>query len=253
MRWLTLLVVVAALAGCGGDDGDSSSSTPCRLGRRVAQGRVHELRQAVRRAKVDSRSPARTSSPRRSARASSPTSSPRPTPSCPTQLYRRRAASRSRPVVRRPTGSCSRCRPTATITSLADLASPASKLAIGAETCRSAPTRARCSTSCRPRESKAILANVRSEEPDVGGHRRQAHPGRRRRRLRLRHRRPGGRRQAARRSSCPPSLQPQVAYGAAVVKGAKHPEQAAAFVAGLLHGDGRAGARRAGFVRAARQ
>ena len=56
------------------------------------------------------------------------------------------------------------------------------------------------------------------------GHRRQAHPGRRRRRLRLRHRRERRRRRARRRSSCPAELQPQVAYGAAVVKGAKQPE-----------------------------
>ena len=44
------------------------------------------------------------------------------------------------------------------------------KIAIGSEgRCRSAPTRARCSTSCRRAQSEAILANVRSEEPDVAG------------------------------------------------------------------------------------
>ena len=62
--------------------------------------------------------------------------------------------------------------------------------------CRSAPTRARCCRACRPATEKAILANVRSSEPDVKGVVGQAHPGRRRRGLRLRDRRRGHRRQA---------------------------------------------------------
>lgn len=46
----------------------------------------------------------------------------------------------------------------------------------------------------------------------------------------------------------PASLQPQVAYGVAVVKGAAHPRQARAFVKGLLEGDGRADLLAAGFL-----
>jgi molybdate transport system substrate-binding protein len=45
----------------------------------------------------------------------------------------------------------------------------------------------------------------------------------------------------------PTALQPRVAYGVAIVKGAKHPEQARAYVEGLLAGDGRAALRSAGF------
>ncbi len=46
----------------------------------------------------------------------------------------------------------------------------------------------------------------------------------------------------------PAGLRPQVAYGAAVVKGAAHPQQARAFVKGLLEGDGRADLLAAGFL-----
>lgn len=46
----------------------------------------------------------------------------------------------------------------------------------------------------------------------------------------------------------PDSLQPQIAYGAAVVTGAAHPSAARAFVSGLLRGAGRAELLRAGFL-----
>jgi molybdate transport system substrate-binding protein len=45
----------------------------------------------------------------------------------------------------------------------------------------------------------------------------------------------------------PDDLQPQVAYGIAVVKGAKHPEQAQAFIDGLLDGAGAQALQDAGF------
>jgi molybdate transport system substrate-binding protein len=47
----------------------------------------------------------------------------------------------------------------------------------------------------------------------------------------------------------PGELQPRVAYGVAVVRGAKHPEQARAFVRGLLSGAGSEELREAGFER----
>src|SRR3954451_5760391 len=46
----------------------------------------------------------------------------------------------------------------------------------------------------------------------------------------------------------PTELKPQVAYGVAVVKGAKHPQQARQFVNGLLTGAGREALDRAGFL-----
>jgi molybdate transport system substrate-binding protein len=45
----------------------------------------------------------------------------------------------------------------------------------------------------------------------------------------------------------PKSLQPQVAYGVAVVKGAKHPKQAQEFIDGLLKGAGQRALKAAGF------
>jgi molybdate transport system substrate-binding protein len=48
--------------------------------------------------------------------------------------------------------------------------------------------------------------------------------------------------------SLPPSLQPVVAYGVAVVKGDPHPAQARAFIAGLLKGSGRNDLTQAGFL-----
>jgi len=94
--------------------------------------------------------------------------------------------------------------------------------------------------------SKGILANVRSEEPDVGGVVGKLTQG------------------AAtagflyitdvtaagddvRAIELPADLQPSVEYGVAVVKGAKEPEAAKAFVDGLLEGPGSEALRRAGF------
>ena len=45
----------------------------------------------------------------------------------------------------------------------------------------------------------------------------------------------------------PPAAQPRVVYAAAVVKGTKHPDQARAFIDGLLTGQGQATLRAAGF------
>lgn len=46
----------------------------------------------------------------------------------------------------------------------------------------------------------------------------------------------------------PASLQPQVAYGVAIVKGSSHTSQARQFIAGLLNGEGRAQLLSAGFL-----
>ena len=94
---------------------------------------------------------------------------------------------------------------------------------------------------------KAILANVRSEEPDVGGISAKLGQG------------------AAdagflyvtdvtatngrlKAIELPAKLQPQVAYGVAIVKGAPHRKAAQAFVDGLLDGAGQAALKQAGFA-----
>lgn len=97
-----------------------------------------------------------------------------------------------------------------------------------------------------PVDRRAILANIRSSEPDVAGVVGKLTQGAvdagfvyltdvtatqgRLKALEL-----------------PARLQPQVAYAIAVVKGAKNPEGAREFVAGLLEGDGADALRAAGF------
>ena len=86
-------------------------------------------------------------------------------------------------------------------------------------------------------QSKAILGNVRTEEPDVGGITGKLTQGAvdagflymsdvRATEDKLK------------AIELPDDLQPAVAYGVAVVKGAKHPEEARKFIAGLLDGAG---------------
>jgi molybdate transport system substrate-binding protein len=132
------------------------------------------------------------------------------------------------------------------IKSLADLGKPGVRLAIGAP---SVPvgsyTRRVLDMLPRARE-RAILANVRSAEPDVTGivgkltqgavdagflYTTDVHAT-------------NGKLQEI---HLPASLQPVVEYGVAIVNGAKHPEAAKAFIYGLLSGAGRDALDAAGF------
>jgi molybdate transport system substrate-binding protein len=95
-------------------------------------------------------------------------------------------------------------------------------------------------------QRKAILANVRSEEPDVAGitgklTQRAVDAGF----LYASDVRATDDKLKA--IELPDTLQPTVAYGVAVVKGAKQPEQAKAFIAGLLDGAGADALEAAGF------
>jgi molybdate transport system substrate-binding protein len=94
---------------------------------------------------------------------------------------------------------------------------------------------------------KAILGNVRSEEPDVGGITGKLTQGAV----------DAGFLYASdvratdeklKAIELPDALQPTVAYGVAVVKGAKHPQEARAFIAGLLDGAGAQALEDAGFL-----
>ena len=95
-------------------------------------------------------------------------------------------------------------------------------------------------------QRKAILANVRSEEPDVAGITGKLTQGAVDAGFLYVSdvRATDGKLKAI---ELPDELQPAVAYGAAVVKGAKHPEQAKAFIAGLLDGTGAQALKDAGF------
>ena len=95
-------------------------------------------------------------------------------------------------------------------------------------------------------QSRAILANVRSEEPDVAGIVGKLTQGAADAGFVYISdvRGTDGRLKAI---ELPDEAQPSVAYGVAVVKGAKQPEQARAFVAGLVSGPGRQQLEVAGF------
>lgn len=133
------------------------------------------------------------------------------------------------------------------VNSVKDLERAGLKLAIGA---KDVPVGAYTRTvlaKLPPRASKAILANVRTEEPDVAGITGKLTQGAVDAGFLYASdvRATGGKLRAI---QLPDALQPSVAYGVAVVKGAKHPAQAKAFIAGLLNGDGEQALRTAGFL-----
>jgi molybdate transport system substrate-binding protein len=145
----------------------------------------------------------------------------------------------NRLVLAVPTGS-------AMVASLADAGEPGISLAVGSA---SAPVGAytRAVLDRLPAAQRAaILGNVRSEEPDVAGIVGKLGQGA----VDAGFvyvtdvRGAGGRLEAI---ELPGALQPSVAYGAAVVEGAEHPEEARAFVAGLVSGAGRRALAVAGF------
>lgn len=134
----------------------------------------------------------------------------------------------------------------ATIESLDELGEEGVTLAVGAEAVPVGAYTREVLARLDPVDRKAILANVRSSEPDVAGIVGKLSQGAvdagfvyltdvvatdgRLKAIEL-----------------PERLQPQVAYGVAVVKGAKNPEGARRFVDGLLEGDGADALRAAGF------
>ena len=133
------------------------------------------------------------------------------------------------------------------VNSLKDLQAKGVKLAIGAKDVPVGSYTRTVLDKLPPQESKAILANVRTEEPDVGGITGKLTQGAV----------DAGFLYASdvratddklKAIQLPEELQPTVAYGVAVVKGAKHPKQAKAFIAGLLDGDGEQALQAAGFL-----
>lgn len=95
-------------------------------------------------------------------------------------------------------------------------------------------------------QSTAILANVRTEEPDVAGIIGKLTQGAVDAGFLYVSdvRATNGRLKAI---ELPAALQPRVTYGVAVVAGSRHPEQARAFIDGLLAGQGAAALKAAGF------
>jgi molybdate transport system substrate-binding protein len=129
---------------------------------------------------------------------------------------------------------------------LADLSRPGTTIAIGSASVPIGAYTREVLHRLGGGQEQAILANVRSEEPDVTGIVGKLEQGAV----------DAGFvyltdvRAAAKRLSAvllPSRLDPQVAYAAAVVEGAPHPAQARRFIAGLLRGKGLRSMRAAGF------
>jgi len=134
----------------------------------------------------------------------------------------------------------------AKVEAIEDLTKPGVTIAIGSEGVPIGAYTRKVLDRLGAAERKAILANVRSEEPDVGGIAAKLGQGAAD---------AGflyvtdvaatnGRLKAIELDA---ALQPEVSYGVAIVKGASHRKAAQAFVAGLLDGAGVAALKQAGF------
>jgi molybdate transport system substrate-binding protein len=133
------------------------------------------------------------------------------------------------------------------IDSLDDLAAPGIKLAVGAKGVPVGDYTRKVLAGLPAARGKAILGNVRSNEPDVKGVVGKLTQGAvdagfvYRSDVRAAD-------DVLKAIALPAALKPKVAYGVAVVKGARHAAQAHAFVRGLLAGPGARALRAAGFL-----
>lgn len=132
------------------------------------------------------------------------------------------------------------------IAGLDDLAKPGLKLAIGAEGVPVGDYAREVIGRLPEARGRAVLANVRSEEPDVGGVVGKLTQGAADAGL-LYITDVTAAKDDVRAIELPGELQPSVEYGVAVVKEAKEPEAARRFIDGLLEGAGRQALGRAGF------
>ena len=132
------------------------------------------------------------------------------------------------------------------VAGIADLARDGMRLAIGAEGVPVGDYAREVVGRLPPAEARAVLANVRSEEPNVGGVVGKLTQGAA----------DGGflyvtdvkaASGQVRAIELPDRLQPSVEFGVAVVKGAKQERAARDFIDGLLDGAGREAMRNAGF------
>jgi molybdate transport system substrate-binding protein len=134
----------------------------------------------------------------------------------------------------------------AKVNGLDDLARPGVAIAMGAPSVPVGSYTRKVIDGLPAAQRRAILANVRSNEPDVGGVVGKVAQGAADAGFVYVTdvKAAGGR---LRTIELPASLSPEVVYEAAVVKGTDHPEQARSFLRGLRSGGGREALRQAGF------
>lgn len=133
------------------------------------------------------------------------------------------------------------------INSLSDLEKPGVTIAIGSSTVPIGVYTRTVLAKAGPAVSAKVLANVRSEEPDVTGIVGKLTEGAVSAGFTYITdvRATNG---ALKAIALPAALQPVVAYGVAIVKGSPHAAQAQRFIAGLLSGAGQAQLSKAGFL-----
>ena len=133
------------------------------------------------------------------------------------------------------------------VASLKDAQAPGVKLAIGSESVPIGSYTRTVLSKLPESEASAVLKNVRTEEPDVAGIVGKLTQGAVDAGFVYVSdvKGSGGKLKAI---ALPDSLQPTVAYGAAVVKGTENEDAAQKFVDGLLDGDGRRQLDAAGFL-----
>lgn len=133
------------------------------------------------------------------------------------------------------------------VRSIADLAKPGTTIAIGSDSVPIGAYTRRALARLGRGQSEAILANVRSNEPDVGGVVGKVAQGAVDAGFVFVTdvRGAGGRLRAV---ALPRQVQPDVAYAAAVVEGSERPRAAKAFIEGLIDGAGAKELRAADFA-----
>jgi molybdate transport system substrate-binding protein len=133
------------------------------------------------------------------------------------------------------------------VSSLEDVEIPGVKLAVGSESVPIGAYTRTVLSKLPESESSAVLKNVRTEEPDVAGIVGKLTQGAVDAGFVYASdvKGAGGKLKAI---ALPDSLQPTVAYGAAVVKDSKNQDAAKKFIDGLMSGDGREQLDAAGFL-----
>ena len=133
------------------------------------------------------------------------------------------------------------------ITSLADVEKPGVTIVVGSAAVPIGIYTRKLLAKLGSAQSAKVLANVRSDEPDVSGIVGKLTQGAADAGFTYVTdvKATGGKLKAI---ALPASLQPVVAYGVAVVKGSAHASQAQKFIAGLLSGAGQSDLRQAGFL-----
>jgi molybdate transport system substrate-binding protein len=246
MRRIAVLACLALLAGCGSDDSSSPSKPPLTVS--AATSLKNAVTDYGKRFDAATVRPSFAGSDELAAQIRQgvkPDVFASANTKLPDQLYAEGLV--EKPVVFASNQLVLAVPPDSTVKGLKDLAKPGTTIAMGAESVPVGAYTRKVLDGLPGDQKKAILANVRSNEPDVGGV-------------------VGKVTQGAvdagfvyvtdveatdgklKAIDLPENLKPQVAYGVAVVKGAKHPEQARQFVDGLLNGAGKQALAHAGFL-----